>query len=124
VPDRAWSSGSGCSTGRRRARRSRAARSPRAPPEPSARARVADRASELFCEHVLQDVLVEAQIGNVLLEREGDLLLGEPAHLLGSAPPIRVSHNRKTRTHAAPRRWGGRPPRSPPRPQGWDYWRR
>jgi len=41
-----------------------------------------------------------------LLQREGDLLLGEPALLHGSAPPLRVSQNRKTRTHAGPKRWG------------------
>lgn len=41
-----------------------------------------------------------------LLQRRGDLLRGEPARLHGSAPPVRGSQNRKTRTHAGPKRWG------------------
>ena len=41
-----------------------------------------------------------------LLQREGDLLFGVPALLHGSAPPLRGSRNRKTRTHAGPKRWG------------------
>jgi len=35
-----------------------------------------------------------------LLQREGNLLLGKPALLHGSAPPVRVSQNRKTRIQA------------------------
>src|SRR5205823_3807010 len=35
-----------------------------------------------------------------LLQRERNLLLGEPALLHGSAPPARVSQSRKTRIHA------------------------
>ena len=128
----------------------------RAPPEPGARARVAEQASKLFCEHVLQDVLVEAEISHKLLEltvldfellqppqfarpqaavqllsavecllgdahsaqhfrdrrpglgllqRESDLLFGEPALLHGPAPPVRVSQSRKARTQVGPKRW-------------------
>ena len=66
-------------------RRSRAARSPCAPPELGARACVAEQPSELFCEQILQYVLVEAQISHELLKLAVLLL-----KLLQSAQPARA----------------------------------
>ena len=43
-----------------------------------------------------------------LLQREGDLLFGEPVLLHGFAPLVRVSQNRKTRTQAGPKPLRGR----------------
>ena len=59
----------------------------RAPLEHGARVRVADQASELFCEHVLQDVLVQAQVCHKLLELAVLLLKLLQAPQLARAEP-------------------------------------
>lgn len=66
-----------------------------------------------MADHLLGDAhptqhLRDRYPGLSLLQCEGDLLFGESALLHGSAPSVRVSQNRKTRTHVGPKRLGGR----------------